>query len=125
LNTDLDLISSEDPTALATALEARGVFSLHVTQGEGGVWHASFETTHQHPEPAANIEAMVAAVESLRERHRLTWQRCLKREFNVGYDCHTGNAVLTHSLPTELLARVASIGASLGLTLYPDHSAAA
>jgi hypothetical protein len=123
LNTDLDLISGEDLTPLATALESRGVFALHVDEGEDGAWRARFETTDQHREPAETIEAMVAAVESLREPHRLTWERCVKREFNIGYDCRTGNAVLTQSLPMQLLARVASIGASLGLTLYPNHDA--
>ena len=43
LNTDLDLTSSDDLTALAAVFESRGVFPLHVTRGEDGLWYATFE----------------------------------------------------------------------------------
>src|SRR5205823_9999900 len=73
-NTDLDLTSADDLTALAAALEAGGVFPLHVAQGEDGLWYATFETEgHYYTEPEPNIAAMLAVVESLAEPLRSVW----------------------------------------------------
>jgi hypothetical protein len=87
LNTDLDLISSDELTALAAVFESRGVFPLHVMRRDDGLWYATFETEDQHTEPEPNIAAMVVVVESLEEPHRSTWLGCTRREFNIGYDC--------------------------------------
>jgi hypothetical protein len=51
LNTDLDLVSAENLTELTGALEARGVFALHVTQDADGFWRASLESERQYSEP--------------------------------------------------------------------------
>ena len=48
LNTDLDRTLVVEPTALAAAFEARGLFPLHVTRRGDGLWDASFETGEQH-----------------------------------------------------------------------------
>lgn len=65
LNTDLDLTSADDLTALAAAFEARGVPPLHVSQRTDGLWDARFETDEPHAEPEAAIATMLAVVESL------------------------------------------------------------
>jgi hypothetical protein len=122
LNTDLDLASAGDLTALAAALETRGVSALHVTRGDDGLWRATFETDEQHAEPESNIAAMIAAVEALAEPTRAAWARCTQREFNIGYDCGGRRSAFTQGLSSELLGRVAAAGASLWITLYPPAS---
>jgi hypothetical protein len=124
LNTDLDLTSPADLTALARVFRSRGVFPLHVTHGEDGCWSARFETSDQHTEPEPNIAAMVAVVESLRPRHRSIWDGCMLREFNIGYDCGDEPWAFNQGLSCELLGRIAAIGASLRWTLYPYREAA-
>jgi hypothetical protein len=119
LNTDLDLASTEDLGALAAALEASGVFALHVDRRDDGLWYASFETDEQHREPEANIAAIVTAVESLAEPHRRTWSACARRELNIGYECGTTPWAFTQALSSGLLGRVAALDASLRVTLYP------
>ena len=121
LNTDLDLTSADDLTALAAALQAAGVFPLHVTRGEGGQWYATFETEEQHTEPEPNIAAMLAAVESLAPPLRSAWAGCPRREFNSGYDCGREPWAFNQGLSAGLLGRVAAAGASLRVTLYPDR----
>jgi hypothetical protein len=121
LNTDLDLISSDDLTALAAVFESRGVFPLSVTHREDGLWYAIFETQDQHTEPEPNIAAMVAVVESLAEPHRSIWSRCTAREFNIGYDCGAEPWAFNQTLSAGLLGRIAAVGASLRVTLYPDR----
>jgi hypothetical protein len=121
LNTDLDLTSSEDLTAMAAIFEAQGVFALHVTRGEDELWHATFEIMDRQTEPERNIAALVAIAESLVEPHRSVWQRCTQREFNIGYDCGTEPWAFNQGLSCELLGRMAGVGASLRLTIYPDR----
>ena len=121
LNTDLDLTSPVDLTALAAAFESQGVFPLHVTHCEDGVWIATFETDSQHAEPESNIAAMVGLVESLVEPHRSVWLGCTRRQFNIGYDCGAEPWEFNQGLSTELLGRLAAIGGSLRITLYPDR----
>ena len=121
LNTDLDLTSSDDLTALSAFFESRGVFPLHVTHGDEGLWYATFETQDQHTEPEPNITAIVAVAESLGEAHRPVWLGCTRREFNIGYDCGTEPWAFNQGLSCGLLGRVAAVGASLRFTLYPDR----
>jgi hypothetical protein len=121
LNTDLDLTSAEDLTALAAAFEVGGMPSLHVTHGADGLWHATFETHAQFAEPEPNIAAMLATLESLARPLRSVWDGCTRREFNLGYECGAEPWAFNQGLPAELLGRMAAVGASLRVTLYPDR----
>ena len=121
LNTDLDLVCSDDLTELANAFDAAGSPPLHVTKGDDGKWYASFETDEQHAEPAENISQMLSIIESLTDPLRSLWTRCTVREFNLGYDCGDEPWAFNQSLSADLLGRLAAIGASLRITLYPDR----
>ena len=121
LNTDLDLISPDELTALAAVFETRGVFPLHVSQRDDGLWYATFETQDQHAEPEPNIAAMVSVAESLAEPHRSIWLACPRREFNIGYECGPAPWAFNQQLSSGLLGRIAGVGASLRVTLYPDR----
>ena len=122
LNTDLDLFSADDLTALATALEAQGVFPLHLTHGEDGLWYATFEVEGRHTEkePEPTIAAMLGVLESLSDSLRLVWSGCTLREFNIGYDCGSKPWAFNQGLSSRLLGRIAAVGASLRITLYPQ-----
>lgn len=122
LNTDLDLTSTSDLTALAAAFEAHGMLPLHVTPDPDGLWHARFETGEQHEEPEPNITAMIAVAESLAEPLRAVWAGCRLREFNIGYDCGGTPRAFDQGLSSQLLGRIAAVGASLRITLYPPPS---
>jgi hypothetical protein len=125
LNTDLDLTSADDLTALAAAFERGGVPPLHVTHGADALWYATFETSAQFAEPEPNIRAILAVVESLARPLRSMWDGCTRREFNIGYDCGDEPWAFTQGLPADLLGRMAAAGASLRVTLYPDGEPAA
>jgi hypothetical protein len=124
LNTDLDLTSAEDPTALALAFENAGVPPLHVTRGGDALWSATFETSVQFTEPEPNIGAMLTVIESLARPLRSMWDGCTRREFNIGYDCGDEPWAFTQALPADLLGRMAGVGASLRVTLYPHRESA-
>jgi hypothetical protein len=121
LNTDLDLTSGDDLTALAAAFEAQGVFPLHVTHGEDGLWYATFETAEDYDQPDPNITAMIAVIESLVEPLRAVWSSGTLREFNIGYNCGMEPWAFNQGLSSPILGRMAAVGASLRFTLYPDR----
>lgn len=121
LNTDLDVTSASDLTSLAATFEAGGVSPLHVTRGDDGLWRAVFETDNQYTDPETTISEMLAVVESLCPSRQSIWSGCSQREFNVGYDCGTEPWAFNQGLSTELLGRMAAVGASLRITLYPDR----
>lgn len=121
LNTDLDLTSAEELTGLGEALKANTLYSLHVTQAEDGLWYAKLETEENYDEPEKTITKMITAIEALEEPLRATWYRCSQREFNMGYDCGSEPWAFEQGLSCELLGRIAALGASLRLTLYPDR----
>ncbi|HEY2979901.1 MAG TPA: hypothetical protein VGJ22_01865 [Anaerolineales bacterium] len=119
LNTDLDLTSGDDLTALAAAFEAQVVSPLDVTHGEDGLWYATFETDKQHEQPDPNIAAIRAVIESLAGPLRTVWSGCTRREFNIGYACGSKPWAFNQGLSSQLLGRMAAVGASQRITLYP------
>ena len=127
LNTDLDLISCEDPTPLVKAFEDSGLlYALYPADERDGLWYVTFEAegsaadpTH---EPQPPLAAMLTAIEALPEPLRALWDRCPRREFNLGFDfdCDGGPRSLRHELPPELLRRIAAAGASFQITIYRE-----
>ena len=125
LNTDLDLASAVELTGLAEALKAKALFPLHVTKADDGLWYAKFETEKNYDEPEKTIKEMITAIEALEEPLSSIWFRCSQREFNIGYDCGTEPWAFEQGLTSELLGRIAALGASLRFTLYPDREGSA
>jgi len=105
---------------LVSALEARGLFALHVSQREDGSWFAILETEQQYSAPEPNIADFVTAIESLPETQREQWLGCSQREFNIGYQSGPGAEPQGHTISSVLLARAVSVQASLALTVYPS-----
>jgi len=88
--TDVVLFSAGDLTALATALEARG---MAVTQRALDIAETDrmwvFQVgCEQLPDDDLEEELamFVAAVESLESPERAAWASCSKREFDIAFD---------------------------------------
>ena len=125
LNTDLDLVSANELTALTAALESRGLYSLHMAHAANGLWRASFETETQHVEPDANIVGICEVLEGLEGQMADALKECTLREFNIGYDCGSEPHSFSHELSLATLRRIVDVGATLRITLYrPDSSSA-
>ena len=122
LNTDLDLTSPVDLAVLVSALEAAGLPPLHSARHEDGYWYATCETAEQFSEPEANIAAILALIEALPDGPRAIWSACTRRDLNVGYDCGAKPWAFNQALSSQLLGRIAAVGASLRVTLYPPRT---
>lgn len=121
LNTDLELESPDELSGLAAVLQSRGLFALHVERAEDGLWRAAFETAQQHTAAQPNIEALLTVIESLDGAERSVWTACTARDLDIGYDCAAEPwGAFQDAIASELLARIARVGASLRITIYPE-----
>lgn len=123
LNTDVELISAEDLSALTADFEARGAFTLYNGRSDDGRWRATFEISSDVSphEPEQTIAALLDLVESLPGALRAVWSRCEMREFNIGYDCGRRPWAFNQGLSNTILTRLARSGASLQITIYPEE----
>lgn len=119
LNTDLDLVSDVEPTVLASEFEARDLVA-HVTHGEDGLYYVMCEDCND-TEPEPNLIRLLDAIESLSDSAREIWDRCSKREFNVGYDCGDEPWAFNQGISNDTLRRMAECGAEFRITLYPHR----
>jgi hypothetical protein len=122
LNTDLDIAAADDLTLLTAALQARGVSPLHVGQSENGEYTATLETDEPFEEPEANLLALLEVIEALHGLERVAWDVCTDRTFDIGYRCGSQPkwpGCFQQELSSQTLRRIADVGASLRLTLYP------
>jgi hypothetical protein len=125
LNTDLDLLSADDLTALAAAFEVRGLMPTRVIRLDTGQWHARFSGNSTadecYDEPEPTIAAMLAVIEALDPPLRSAWAGCSQREFDIGYDCGREPFHFHQGLSAGILVRLVAAGASLRVTLYADQ----
>ena len=119
LNTDLDLVATVDLSPLSTALNAHGILTLHLGQNDDGEWCATFETEEVFRNPEANITAFLTAIEALDPSVMKIWSESKVREFDIGYDSGDSQPALHHQLGAQTLARLATLGATIQITLYP------
>lgn len=122
LNTDLDLVAPSDLAALAAALTLRGLLVLQAGPQEDGSWAGRFEADETFAAPDANIAALCSAIERLDAANQALWQSCTTREFNIGYDSGEKPWAFHQSIGPATLARIAALGASLRITIYPESS---
>jgi hypothetical protein len=117
LNTDLELESKED---LSRIVEEFGedVFVLH--QGEiRGYQHASFEIAGSKGGADEVINYFCSLVEGLPKEHREIWDGCCSRVLDIGYESGTTSPNYRSEIRASTIRRVAEIGASIVVTIYP------
>ena len=128
LNTDLDLASAGDLTALTEAFNASGAFPLHLTHDDDGLWHATIEVNQDADdvkpcEPDLHIGAMLAIVESFGELLRADWSTCTLREFNIDYNCGKRPwAFEPKGCPAGSSNVSRRWATSIRITIYPESS---
>lgn len=122
ITTDLELAASQDLTPLADVLAQRGFITYNIVQHEDNSWSARFRTEEGFEEPDQNIAAILTIIEALDEVSRSLWERCILREFDIGYECGDEPKTFVQHLTTETLSRIARAGVAVRITLYPTSS---
>jgi len=119
LNTDLELTSSENLSALAAFLQKKRWSVHHNDWLSEGCWLSTFEHSLGHrggPDEAARL--MLKALEHLPETLMPSWTGCSARNFNIGYQSGAGGRPIEQTLSNEVLKRIAAIGGSITVTIY-------
>lgn len=116
-NVDLDIESKFDLSDLRTAL-GRKVFVLTGPPANPGCFLLRLETVPQYNNPDDTICAFCSSLERLPAKAKRAWRWAHKKEFDIGHDIAQSQIASQFSLCGETLKRVASLGATLGITFY-------
>ncbi len=116
-NTDLVIESSNDLTPIVEAF-GEDVFNLYNGQAHGH-YMASFEMAGLVDSPDAIIQHFCMFAEALTGDEKVLWDNCFSRVFDIGYEGGTGHKSYTDEIRANTLDRVAALGASIRITVYP------
>ena len=122
LNTDLEIESEGDISKIVEEFDD-DVLVLH--HGEvRGYQHASLEIAGSSAVTCADdiINSFCALVEALSEEARATWDGCCSKAFDIGYESGSSPPNFHTEIKAGTVERVAKIGASIVITIYPVGS---
>ncbi len=121
INTDLVIVAPIDPQPLIDGFAALGMHHLGVWQNDDGTWGATFEVSNflhatRLKDAEWTVEKMVRIIEKLEGEALCIWQSCSLREIDIGFQ--GGHKSLESTISNGTLARVATLGACLKITIY-------
>lgn len=120
LNTDLEIESKHD---LAKIVGEFGEDVMVLHHGEiRGYQHASFEVSGLSAGADEVINYFCSLVENLPKEVRLIWDECCSRILDVGYESGTSPFSFRSEIRASTVKRVAEIGASIVITIYPQST---
>ena len=124
ITTDLDLESAEPLGLIVEALGEEVVVLHHGTVGRGR-YRASFEVAGLSEDVDATVSRFCALIESFLEADKAVWNRCSRRVFDIAFESGEQPLSFHSELRAGTVKRVAALGASIVITIYPvgayDH----
>lgn len=70
------------------------------------------------PTPDRAAKHFLEAIESLDKESRKAWDRCLTREFDLGFECGGTDFSSQTLIKNDHLKRIAALGAAIKITIY-------
>jgi hypothetical protein len=117
LNTDLEIESKSD---LSRIVEEFGEDVLVHHQGEiRGYQHAYFSIAGGSTDADSTINLLCTLIEQLSADVREIWDGCCSRIFDIGYESGASPPIFRSEIRATTIQRIATIGASLVITIYP------
>jgi hypothetical protein len=119
LNVDLDL---ESKRSLQPLIEELGdkVHVVHLGPSEEKTNLAALEVYEgDDDDPDSIINAFCKLIEKLSPKSKAAWESCSMRRFDLGFESGVTGYPLCVDLDPKTLERVASLSASIGVTIYP------
>jgi hypothetical protein len=118
LNLDLVLKSNSEFSALIGYLD-QSVFVLTHQEHEQQFLLALETNGTGCNDSAACTCQFLTLIESLPDPARELWDGCTSRTFSYGFEGGCDFPALDTTIPTDLLLRIARLGADIGITVYP------
>ncbi len=117
LNVDLLINSKEDLTPIVDSF-GEDVIALY--NGEWGAhYRANFEIAGSHAASNEDISYFCSLVDGLEGEAKKLWDNALSKEFDIGFEPGSGPESYNTEIKPSIVKRVADIGASISLTIYP------
>ena len=120
LNVDLELESKQDISVIIQEF-GEDVFVLY--QGIARSYHQGrleiADNSYNNADDIINEFCFL--VEALPKDIRQIWDNCCLREFNIGYESGMTPISFRSDIKSTTIQRIANIGASLVITIYPIH----
>lgn len=117
-NTDLVIRARFDFAPLVAELNRFGLDQIGAAVASGGVWRVTFEADTVHTHPSQAIDRMLDVVEGLDAEHRLIWDECIDRRFDLGFEGCDESFYSRWEIGASRLRRLASVNASFIITVY-------
>lgn len=117
VNVDLE-VEAREPLDLLVREFGEDVFVLYNGEARGR-YLAAFETALGSGDAETTIACLCGLVESLPEEARALWDRCILRTFDIGYEGGDTPSSFRSIIHPLTLRRVADLGATLVVTIYP------
>lgn len=122
-NVDLVIESKTDLTPLVNELGSR-VFVLNPSHVAGApLYKAELECFPKKAGPEGAVSRFCDLIEKLSATSKSIWKNCKKREFDIGFTAGLEPWPFVACLSTSTLNRVASLNATLAITIYPYRPA--
>jgi len=115
LNMDLDIESEENIDSIIE--EFGDHVSIMRNEKENNLFYASFETFLNEENDI--IEKYVSLINSLSPLTRKIWDKCIKKEFDFGYESGIVPNNFHSRINTNSVAQLASVGGNISITIYP------
>ena len=120
LNTDLDVEVRGGLPILTAAFQAQQrMYEVSAFDAGDGNGRANFESRSIGRDPETAIGEMLDVIEQLDGAALAVWKACTLRDFNIGYGCGDEPWGFHQRLSAALLQRIAAVGASVSVTIYP------
>jgi len=123
-NTDLDLVAEVDISELVEVFRAKCLVLSYDRAGDGK-WYATVEASldaAKIQDPCRSIDShmmsLLSVAEHLESIPRMQWNSCVKRDFNIGFECGDTWA-FSQTISQDVVGRAAAIGCTVTITLYP------
>lgn len=120
LNVDLETESAENLQPLVDDL-GEDVSVLFNGKNGSGYSFVSFEIHSLHER---DIDGLVSSfcllIENLSSEAKLIWDRCHSKKFDAGFESGSFPRSYRTELRADTIKRVAEIGASIAITIYPE-----
>lgn len=117
LNVDLDIQSEQDISLILNEL-GNNVFILH-QEIQDNHHFARLEIDRDASNADKTINYFCDLIESCSKEARKTWDSCSTRIFDIGYESGIKPNYFTSKINTMTVERIARIGASINITIYP------
>jgi len=118
LNLDVVLKSNSDFSALIKHLDQSVFVLTHQEHGEQFLLVLEVGDADCN-DPGAFTRQFLTLIEALPDAARELWNGCTSRTFSYGFEGGCEFPALDTTITSDLLLRIAKLGADIGITVYP------